>query len=80
MNFDVEEADRQMLCLSLALCSLLRPGFEYACGEIAEKLQGRAMFADFRHFNMHSVKRQDIASGTLGNPQASRMDRGKSKK
>lgn len=54
-----DEADRQMVLLSLALCTLLRPGFHYACGEIAERLQGRDMFEEFRRLNADVVHIQE---------------------
>ncbi len=63
MTFDIDESDRQMLLLSLGLCVLLRPGFDYACGEIAEKLGGRAMFEDFKRFNPN-VKPQGPPDGS----------------
>jgi hypothetical protein len=47
----IGKADRDFLLLSLALCSLARPGFHYAAGEIAEKLRGRAEFERFRELN-----------------------------
>ncbi len=64
MKVDIDEADRQMLLLSLGLCALLRPGFHYACGEIAETLQGRAMFEDFRRLNADVVHPQAMAEAT----------------
>lgn len=51
MNFELEESDRQMLLLSLALCARLRPGWDYAAGEIAKKLGGEQMFTDFKKYN-----------------------------
>ena len=50
-----EEADRQFILLSLALCALLRPGFDYAAGKIAQKLNGRAMFEAFKKANRDIV-------------------------
>lgn len=51
-----EEGDRQLTLLSLALCSLLRPGFDTALGLIAEKLEGKDMFEHFKHLNSDIVK------------------------
>lgn len=47
----ISEADRQLVLLSLALCARLRPGFDQALSLIAEQLDGRAMFEDFKRFN-----------------------------
>lgn len=52
---EISEEDRQMILLSLALCSLLHPGFHYATGEIAEKYGGRQMFEEFRACNQDRV-------------------------
>lgn len=54
----ITEDDRQMILLSLALCTLLRPGFYYACGNIADQFQGREMFEEFRRLNGDSVQLQ----------------------
>lgn len=53
MTIDIEESDRQLMILSLALCSLLRPGWEPACRDAAKKLDGGSseMFENFRKFN-----------------------------
>lgn len=53
MMLDIDESDRQLLILSLALCSRLRPGWKYATCEIAKKLDGgsQAMFDTFRECN-----------------------------
>lgn len=52
-SFVITEEDRQLIILSLALCSLLRPGFEYACREAASNLHGGSpdMFDQLRSFN-----------------------------
>lgn len=63
MIVDIDEGDRQFLLLSLALCTLLRPGFHYAAGEIAAKLEGRAMFEDFRRLNEDVVDVQKNLRG-----------------
>jgi hypothetical protein len=61
-TFEITEEDRQLIILSLALCSLLRPGFEFACKEAAKNLHGGSpeMFDQFRSFNP-DVKQQDRA-------------------
>jgi hypothetical protein len=50
----VEEGDRQLILLALALCALQRPGFDAALTRIAETLGGKAatqMYDDFKYFN-----------------------------
>lgn len=39
MTAEVAEDQRQMILCALALTTLLRPGWEYACGEIADVFQ-----------------------------------------
>jgi len=51
MNFDIEESDRQMILLALAILALQRPGWLYATGLVAEKFSGKEMFDQFREFN-----------------------------
>jgi hypothetical protein len=63
MNYEISEEDRQFIVLSLALTSLLRPGFNYAALEIAKKFGAEKMFADFKRYNCETVQ-----------PQASRLD------
>jgi len=44
----IEEGDRQLLCLALAKLQVMYPGWDYAIGRIAGKLpNGAAMLADF---------------------------------
>lgn len=43
----ISEEDRQVLLLALALVAHERTGWEWLAGEIAEKLSGRDMFAQF---------------------------------
>lgn len=59
-QFTITEEDRQLIILSLALCSKLRPGFMMACREAAKNLHGGSpeMFDQFRSFNP-DVKPQD---------------------
>jgi hypothetical protein len=52
-TLEIKYEDRQLLVLSLALCSLLRPGWEYACREMAKRMCGGSseMFDGFRECN-----------------------------
>lgn len=48
---EVPEADKQMICLSLALTALLRPGLAYYNGDVAERVdpdKGRELFERFK--------------------------------
>jgi hypothetical protein len=58
MPYKIQEEDRQMIVLSLALCSLLRPGFLDATRRISEIFQAEEMFDNFREYNTDSVKPQ----------------------
>ena len=78
-HFRLREEERQLLLLGLALMSLQRPGWEYACREASKRLNGLDMFDSFRtsnedvvtplpHLRSHNVDtrtqtRQDVASG-----------------
>lgn len=48
---EIEECDRQLLLLGLALMAIQRPGFKYAAQEAAKKLLGEQMFLDFIKYN-----------------------------
>lgn len=52
----ISEEDRQLTVLSLALCSLLRPGFEHACRQAAIQFKGESMYDEFRKCNQDVVK------------------------
>lgn len=54
----IVEEDRQMIILALALTTLLRPGWYYACGNIADRFQGRDQFEEMRRLNADVVKPQ----------------------
>jgi hypothetical protein len=54
MNF--EEGDRQLVLLAIAELSLSRPGWDYALGLIADQLQGREMYDEFKRLNADRVK------------------------
>ena len=57
------EEDRQMVLLSLALNSLVNPGFESACRAIAKTFFGEQMFDDFRKYNADRFERVDLHHG-----------------
>jgi hypothetical protein len=50
-DYHMEESDRQATLLALATLALHRPGWDYMLGEIAEKLQGRELFTEFKRLN-----------------------------
>jgi len=58
MTFEICEEDRQLLLLGLAVLAIQRPGFKYACGEVAKKYHGEQMFEDFIRYNT-PVKKQE---------------------
>lgn len=45
---DIDEGQRQLILLSLAICSKLRPGFDYALSKIAAQMHGLDMYDDFK--------------------------------
>jgi hypothetical protein len=49
---NVPESDRQLILLGLAVLSLQRPGFEYACREASKRFDGEKMFDLFRDANV----------------------------
>jgi hypothetical protein len=51
MTVTFDESDRQAILLAIATLNLHRPGWTYYLGEIADKLQGRAMFEEFKRLN-----------------------------
>lgn len=57
---EFDEGERQLVVLSLALCSLLRPGFDWALGEIAEKLHARPMYEEMARLNQDRVKPESL--------------------
>jgi hypothetical protein len=57
-DVEIREEDRQLFICSLALTALLRPGWDYACGTLAEKLRGREEFEGFKRRNAHSIAPQ----------------------
>jgi len=54
ITITIEEEERQAILLSLALLSIERPGWHHMLGNIAEKMEGRAMYEEFR--NIHSLQ------------------------
>lgn len=59
MTCEIEESERQMILLALAILSLRRPGWHYAAGGAAEKLNGREMFEKFRSYNPQEEVKQN---------------------
>jgi hypothetical protein len=47
----VDEGQRQMIALALALTTLDRPGWAHALGEIADLLEAREMMTEFITYN-----------------------------
>jgi hypothetical protein len=58
LSFD--EGQRQLSLLALAHLALLRPGFEYALGELAEVFHGREMYEEFKRANADRTPPQDL--------------------
>ena len=56
----LREDDRQLVLLSLACLALLRPGWDWALGNVAEKLDGRDAFEHFKRCNEDVVKPQSL--------------------
>lgn len=56
-----EEGDRQLLLLALALCSVARPGFDYALRNLAAQVRGGPgpdgveLFENFKRLNTHPI-------------------------
>jgi hypothetical protein len=54
MTVEIDEAQRQLVILALAILSLDRPGFEFACLEAANefgRIDAQEMFKEFRRLN-----------------------------
>ena len=51
--YEIDDSDMQMILCSLALCSLLRPGWVFATDEVAQRLgsNGKAILDQFREYN-----------------------------
>ncbi len=50
-TIEIREEERQLVLLGLALMSIDRPGFEYACREASKTFGGEEMFDGFRKAN-----------------------------
>jgi hypothetical protein len=57
-----EEGERQAMLLALAKLSLERPGWVDYLGGLAEKLQGRDMFEEFRRIHADPVEPNNSSS------------------
>lgn len=57
---NVDEGEQQMILLALAELALTRPGFEYAIGVIAEKLNGKEILESFMASNMDRVEAMEV--------------------
>ena len=51
MTLEIDESERQLLLLALALTAIQRPGWKYCCGETAKKFSGLEMFDEFMRYN-----------------------------
>lgn len=51
MTIEINEEERQLILLALALMALARPGFEHLAADIARKLSGWEMFNSFKAAN-----------------------------
>jgi hypothetical protein len=51
ITVEVPEEDRQLTLLALAVLSLERPGWEYACRQASKRFSGEALYDDFRAAN-----------------------------
>lgn len=45
----IDECERQLILLALAKVAVERPGWEYCCGLLADKLEGRFLFQKFHN-------------------------------
>lgn len=74
---NLPEEDRQMVLLALAELALSRPGWDDTLGRIADGMQGRPMFDEFKRLNADRVKesRGDLAGYHVGVDMASGPDK-----
>lgn len=63
----IEEGDRQAILLAIAELALSRPGWDYMLAKIADSLDGRHMFDEFKRLNADRVKasRSPLGGGLL---------------
>jgi len=54
--FHCNEEDRQLVLLAMAESALLRPGFDDAYSQIADRMQGREVFEGFKKANRDRIK------------------------
>lgn len=47
MTIEIDEAQRELIVLAMALTRLQRPGFEFACRDTVKKLHGERLFEHF---------------------------------
>lgn len=59
--YEIDDSDIHMILISLALCSLLRPGWVFATDEVAQRLgsNGKEILDNYRRCNPN-VRPQEI--------------------
>lgn len=62
MTAEFSEEERQMILLCLAWVTIEHPGWGWFLGEIAERLQGRKMFEDFKNMKSNQIGGDEIAA------------------
>jgi hypothetical protein len=55
-SFHLDESQRQLALLALAILSLRRPGWDYALGELADTFAGRNLFEEFKRLNSDNTR------------------------
>jgi hypothetical protein len=68
----LDESDRQLVMLALAILSLDRPGWHWTLGRLAEIYSGREMFEEFRRLNADRWAKARVAP--LGPPWTDNPD------
>jgi len=51
LTFTITEEKRQAMLLAIAKLALERPGWDHMLGEIADTLQGRPMYDEYKKLN-----------------------------
>lgn len=77
MTIEIDEDERQMIVLALAVLSVMRPGYGFNIEGIAGKFHGQPMLQEFQKFNVHlntkpwqtDEKAKLFYNGTLTLPQ-----------
>lgn len=72
MTLELDEADRQLVLLALALMVLLRPGFDHAAGLVADQMDGRLMMNWFKQLNADTVRPQSETNPPDDQPERSK--------